>query len=459
MEITMKTKLLTTALTLSLAASAAVAEVPANQAARLGADLTPMGAEKAGSTSGVSSWSGRAINGSALLNGFDGGALPNPFASEKASYTITAGNAAQYDSQLTVGQKAMLATYPDSYRLNVYKSNRTCTYPDFVYKAAKRNAAVGQLIDGGNGISEAIMASPFPIPSSAAEVVWNHTLRYRGERVARDFNITAPTAGGDFTLTYTRDEIVFPYSNAQNARAEDLNNISIYFVAYTSAPARRAGNVVLVHETLNMAKEGRKAWTYSPGTRRVRRAPNIAYDNPVTNGDGMGTSDQYDGYNGAPDRYTWTVSGVEEKLSQQNNYNAVLTDYDTLLQAGHANPDVMRYEMRRQWVIEGNLKGDARHIYAKRVLRMDEDSKQMTAGEMYDGRGELWRVQEIGQAPDYRPDAQVCWTTGGEFIYDLLAGRYMGLAMKSGRPANVVTGLERLEPAYYAPANVRRLGR
>jgi hypothetical protein len=238
-----------------------------------------------------------------------------------------------------------------------------------------------------------------------------------------------------------------------------LNNISIYFVAYTSAPARRAGNVVLVHETLNMAQEGRKAWTYSPGTRRVRRAPNIAYDNPMTNGDGMGTSDQYDGYNGAPDRYTWTVSGVEEKLSQQNNFDAVLSDYDSLLKAGHVNQDLQRYELRRQWVIEGNLKGDARHIYAKRVLRMDEDSKQMTAGEMYDGRGELWRVQEIGQAPDYRPDAQVCWTTGGEFIYDLLAGRYMGLAMKSGRPANVVTGLERLEPAYYAPANVRRLGR
>ena len=30
---------------------------------------------------------------------------------------------------------------------------------------------------------------------------------------------------------------------------------------------------------------------------------------------------------------------------------------------------------------------------------MDEDSGQMTAGEMYDGRGELWRVQEVGQAP------------------------------------------------------------
>lgn len=455
----MKTQLLTTALTLSLVASAAMADVPANVANRLGQDLTPMGAEKAGSSAGVGSWSGQRIDGSALLQGYDGGALPNPYASDKPLYTITAANAGDYDAQLTTGQKAMLATYPDTYKLNVYESRRSCTYPDFVYKAAKRNAEVGKVVDGGNGISESIMASPFPIPSSALEIVWNHTLRYRGERVARDFNYAAPTASGEYTLTYTRDEIVFSYSDAQNSRAEDLDNISIWFVAYTSAPARRAGNVVLVHETLNMAKEGRKAWTYSPGTRRVRRAPNIAYDNPVTNGDGLGTSDQYDGYNGAPDRYDWTVAEKAEKLSQQNNYQAVLTPYEELLQAGHANQDVMRYELRRQWVVEGNLKGNARHIYAKRVLRMDEDSSQMSAGEMYDGRGELWRIQEIGQAPDFRPEAQVCWTTGGEFNYDLLAGRYLGLAMKSGRPANFVTGLERLTKDYYTPANVRRLGR
>ena len=455
----MKTQLLTTALTLSLVASAAMADVPANVANRLGQDLTPMGAEKAGTESGVAAWSGQSIDGSALLQGYDGGALPNPYTSDKVLYTITASNAGEYDSVLSVGQKALLATYPDSYKLNVYQSRRSCTYPDFVYKAAKRNAQVGKVVDDGNGISESIMAAPFPIPSSAVEIVWNHTLRYRGERVARDFNFAAPTASGDFTLTDTRDEIIFAYSDAQNARAEDLDNISIWFVAYTSAPARRAGNVVLVHETLNMAKEGRKAWTYSPGTRRVRRAPNIAYDNPVTNGDGLATSDQYDGYNGAPDRYDWTVSGKMTQLSQQNNYNAVLTPYDQLLQAGHANADVMRYELRRQWVVEGNLKGNARHIYAKRVLRMDEDSNQMSAGEMYDGRGELWRIQEIGQAPDYRPEAHVCWTVGGEFTYDLLAGRYLGLGMKSGQPANVVTGLERLTKDYYTPANVRRLGR
>ena len=97
----MKTQILTTALTLSLAAGVAWAEVPQNVADRLGKDLTPMGAEKAGSKSGVSAWTGKPIDGSSLLTGYDGGSLPNPFASDKPSYTITASNAGEYDAILT----------------------------------------------------------------------------------------------------------------------------------------------------------------------------------------------------------------------------------------------------------------------------------------------------------------------------------------------------------------------
>ena len=457
----MNTKLILPALVLSLMAGTAFGKVPERVANRLGGDLTPAGAEKAGSSSGVSAWSqSNKIDGSKYLSGWDGNGLPDPFASDPIKYTITAANASQYASQLTEGQQAMLKTYPDSFKLNVYESRRTCVPKDFLAAAYKRNAEVGMLVDGGNGISEAIMASPFPIPNSGLEIVWNHTLRYRGARLAREFNMTSPTAGGDFVLTFTKDEITFPYSFPENQRAEDLNNISIYFVAHTEAPARFAGNVVLVHETLNMALEGRKAWTYSPGTRRVRRAPNIAYDNPMTNGDGMGTSDQYDGYNGAPDRYDWTVQGKVEKLSPQNNYRGNLTSYNDLLMPGHANPDAMRYELRRQWVVEGNLKSSARHIYAKRTLRLDEDSWQVTGGEMYDARGELWRVQEAGQGVDYRPNAGQCFTMGGEFIYDTLAGRYLGLAMKAERPINQVDeGLDYLTEDYFTPANVRRLGR
>lgn len=220
--------------------------------------MAPVGAEKAGSNSGVSAWSGRKMNAAPLPGSYQGDALPDPYAGDRALYTVTAENAARYERRLTTVQKAMLATYPDTDKMNVYPSRRNCTYPDFVYKAAKRNAMVGKPVDGGNGITEAIMASPFPIPSSGIEIVWNHTLRYRGERIARDFNYAVPTVQGDYVPTFTRDEVVFPYSNAQNQRAEDLDNISIYFVAYTSAPARRAGNVVLVHETLNMSKKAAK---------------------------------------------------------------------------------------------------------------------------------------------------------------------------------------------------------
>ena len=456
----MKTKILLPALALSLMTGTAFGKVPEQVANRLGVDLTTAGAEKAGSGE-VPAWStSNKIDGAKYLANYDGNALPDPFASDPIKYTIDSSNAAKYDAVLTEGQKQMLKTYPSTYKINVYEGRRTCVVKDAIADAFKRNALVGELVDGGNGISEAIMASPFPIPNSGLEIIWNHTLRYRGARLAREFNQTTLTADGDFTLTFTKDEITFPYSFSENKRAEDLNNISIYFVAHTDAPARFAGNVVLVHETLNMALEGRKAWTYSPGTRRVRRAPNIAYDNPLTNGDGMGTSDQYDGYNGAPDRYDWMVVGKQAKLSQQNNYKAVLTPYEELLTAGHSNPDAHRYEVRRQWVVEGNLKSTARHIYAKRVMRLDEDSWQLTAAEMYDGRGELWRVQEIGQGVDYRPNAGQCFTMGGEFIYDTLAGRYIGVAMKSGRPANQVDeNLEYLTEDYFTPANVRRLGR
>ena len=435
----------------ALFATFASPAVPEKVAKRLGEDLTPMGSEKAANSDGsIPEWDGSGVaNGTDLLKGWDDSkVLPDPYTDDKPVATVTKATMGQHTDFLSEGHKALLDTYP-SYKMNIYQTRRNCKFHDFVEQGFARNARVGKLVDGGNGISEAIMSSPFPIPNSGLEIVWNHTLRYRGHKIQRQFNYAVPTTGGAYTLVYTTDEVVFPYSSPDSKRAEDLNNISIYFVAHTSAPARSAGNVVLVHETLNMAREGRKAWTYSPGTRRVRRAPNIAYDNPVTNGDGMGTSDQYDAYNGAPDRYDWTVLGKNERYIMANTYNMALTPYKELITPYHANPDAVRYEKRRVWTVEGNLKPSARHIYAKRRLHYDEDSWQVAGGELYDGRGELWRVQEITLIADYRPETHTCWTQGGEFSYDLISGRYLALALKSQRPTTRVLGLDHLNESYF----------
>ncbi len=51
-----------------------------------------------------------------------------------------------------------------------------------------------------------------------------------------------------------------------------------YFKQQVTEPSRLAGNVLLVHETLDQVKEPRMAWIYNAGQRRVRRAPQVAYD-------------------------------------------------------------------------------------------------------------------------------------------------------------------------------------
>ena len=55
----------------------------------------------------------------------------------------------------------------------------------------------------------------------------------------------------------------------------------------------------LVQEPLDQVKQTRAAWIYNAGQRRVRRAPDLAYDNFTDGTEGMRTSDQFDAWNGA----------------------------------------------------------------------------------------------------------------------------------------------------------------
>ena len=225
-----------------------------------------------------------------------------------------------------VAKKPLLERH-DSYFLDVYPTRRSCAHPEYVYKAARNNALVGELVSDGNGVAKAIMASPFPIPNNGLEIVWNHTLRYRGYKLQRQFTAIPVNQSGDFYQITVHDDAILRWSDPQKRNAEELDNISIYYLLQTKAPARMAGYVVLVQESLNMSVEARRAWTYSPGTRRVRRAPTIAYDNPGTNSDGITTSDSFGGFNGAPDRFDWTMRGRSEKFIAYNNFRRVLVPY------------------------------------------------------------------------------------------------------------------------------------
>ncbi|MBF6041287.1 MULTISPECIES: DUF1329 domain-containing protein [Pseudomonas] len=412
---------------LSLLASSVMAAVPAAEADKLGKSLTPMGAEMAGNADGsIPAWKPMPKNaGTVDSKGF----LSDPFASEKPLFTITAQNVDQYKEKLAPGQYAMFKRYPETYKMPVYPSHRGSTVPDDVFAAIKKNATATTLVSGGNGLENFETAVPFPIPKSGVEVIWNHITRYRGGSVTRLVTQATPQPNGSFSLVYFEDQFVFR-DKMKDYDPKNPGNILFYFKQKVTAPARLAGGVLLVHETLDQVKEPRSAWVYNAGQRRVRRAPQVSYDGPGTAADGLRTSDNLDMFNGAPDRYDWKLEGKKEMYIASDSYkiDSPNLKYTDIIKAGHINQDLTRYELRRVWHVVATLKEGQRHIYAKRDFYIDEDTWQAAVIDHYDGRGQLWRVAEA-HAEDYY-DKQVPWYAL-EVLYDLQSGRYLALGMKN----------------------------
>src|SRR5690606_4613234 len=92
----MKTATRFTALVvLALTSGSALAAMTAEEAARLGAELTPMGAEKAGNADGtIPAWAGGIRNAAeaGFPNYKTGDHHPDPYANDKPLFTITADN-------------------------------------------------------------------------------------------------------------------------------------------------------------------------------------------------------------------------------------------------------------------------------------------------------------------------------------------------------------------------------
>jgi hypothetical protein len=222
------------------------------------------------------------------------------------------------------------------------------------------------------------------------------------------------------------------------------------------SPPRLAGSILLVRETMDQLKEPRNAWVYNPGQRRVRRAPNIAYDYPGTAADGMRTSDQLDMFNGALDRYTWELVGKREMIVPYNSYrlHSDKVKYADILKPLHINQDLTRYELHRVWVVEAKLKPGTRHIYSRRTFYIDEDSWQALAVDQYDSRGQLWRVSEAHCINYY--EGPTFWSTL-EVHTDLLAGRYLAFGLTNEGPMYDFT-IKRTIADYNNPENLRREG-
>jgi len=284
------------ALALLTATEATLAGAQPDQVHRLGEDLTPLGAVRAGNADGsIPAWTGGL---SEPPPGYQPGDYhPDPFAGEPPLLRIDRSNVEQHQALLGVGQAAMIARYPDWF-IEVYPSHRTAAYPARIYEMTAQNAVSGALAEGGNGVTRVAEGIPFPFPASAEELMWNHRLRYKGSGSERSISLVAPTAKGDFTEVRMTVKTLNPYYRP-GATLESIDNRLLLYLQETLQPARLAGSVLLIHETLNQALQPRDAWVYNPGQRRVIRAPNVAYDSPSAATDGLHVSDMVDMFNGS----------------------------------------------------------------------------------------------------------------------------------------------------------------
>jgi hypothetical protein len=439
----------------------AQAKVPAEKAAELdGPVLTCMGAEKAGSASGIPEYTGKFVGEWPGMKTGKGkhGYEPGPYADESPLFTITAQNVAKYADKLTDGQKGLLKAYPDNYKINVYPSHRDFGYQPWVCETVKKNATTAEVIHDGKGLKGTSGAHPFPFPQSGLEAIWNAINPHRAWTEKAVCDIADVYANGSIAWGRNKFMTMNPGNHPKERGSfQNPKNINAYFYTSYLLPERDKGFTAVGFQPNDFTNAGTMSWQYLPGLRRVRQAPEVGFDYPVPPG-GLRTVDDDYVFNGSPERYTWKLVGKKEfYLPYHNNrMNDPEVPYSTLIKTGGTvNPDYVRYELHRFWVIEGTLKPGMRHIYGKRIIYADEDTWLATWADNFDARGQLWRTAFV--AYFYSQESQT-FHRGASIYHDLTSKAYEAGYLTNQAGSNWWRLNTPMTPAQFSPEAAARGG-
>ncbi len=437
---------------------AAMAALSADEVAQLGNELTIWGAIQAGNEAGtIPSYTGP-IQPPSNYDPSRPGKRPDPFVDEKPLFSITAENMAQYADQLSAGTQQMLRQYA-TFRVDVYPTHRTAHYPQYVLDNTLKNARTCELAENRLQFAgECYGGVPFPIPKNGSEVMWNRTLKY--DQYA--YESPAQTS----TMVDSRGRVIetgafeywqtFPHYKPGRTSPISREEMLEYGRIDWTGPARKAGEKLVIHDNVDMLNVGRRAWSYLPGQRRVKLSPDVAYDTPSPAGGGIGTTDDTQVFYGSQDRYNFELVGRKEMFIPYNTFklhdntqcsaNQVFTPH-------HMNPDCVRWELHRVWVVEATLKDGMRHVYPRRTFHWNEDIYAVGMADNYDDAGKIYRVTRTHYYPFYETHGH---NTHEFVVHDLASGGYVRQAYT---PASgnmmVVTPPEKAHSArFYQPSSL-----
>lgn len=414
---------------------------------RLGEELTPFGAVRAGNrTRAIPPWAGGLTT--APRGYVPDRPSPDPYVEDVRWFTVGAADVERYKVRLTAGQQALLAKFPESFELALFYTRRSAAAPQGIYDASLANAGRAALGENGLALRDATVGVPFPIPANGVQAMWNHKLRWRGTSLSRTSVTMVQSADGSRSATKLREDFASPYA------AGDAASPPLLYRRTVLEPREQAGSSLVIQSTLDPVASRTRAWAREGERGRVVPAPDFAYDTPDPATGGVCTADMLDMFSGALDRFDFTLVTRREMYMPYNANrltNPSLTARD-ILWPGHPNPQFLRYELHRVWVVDARLKPNFQHALPDRTYYLDEDSWQILASEHYDGKGALLRYAEAHPVAHWQVPVLF---PAIEFAFDLTADRYAARGLEYGLPPPVFDAPARPED-FTAEALVRR---
>ena len=313
---------------------------------------------------------------------------------ESPKYTVDSSNYMQHADKLTEGQIKTFESYPE-YRIDVYESSAECKIPDAVRAVSQSNS---RMVNGNEGIEWTTLgAKPFPNPTHAQHYIWNHrSAPHYNASIHRTLTAYIVKSDGTATVGQGDNYIEFPGALTSPLRGQVDPNIYALYMVKNMSPARIAGTLTMLHDMYDSAIQARKAWQYSPATRRVRRAPDVNYDSFVDQTGGLATIDSYNMFTGAQDRFDWTLEGQKTMLVPHANHALSKTGAkDKILNSRYfVDPSLFRYEERNVAIVKASLKEGSRHIFPKQMMYVSTDEHNgIMIRDHYDGQGNLAKHQ------------------------------------------------------------------
>ena len=351
---------------------------------------------------------------------------------------ITPDNAAKVADLVSPGVYYMVQ---HGMRMNVVPTERIDWPPPYKDATEKYSSQV-RLSDDHRSVVGYVAGQPFPLidsndPYVATKVMWNNVFR--------------PIASDDYDLRFYDCQVEYVNPGQSQRVINDIqvghyagydligrteveptpidpdfqktNRLWLFGLYPVLAPQEARGQGIIRYRYAD-ATRGDDSWSWTPGTRRVRRL-NEALNSSATGAQSF-DPDHYSGFNPKTQEYNYKFLAEKEMLAVAHAKNSpeVTCPYD-----GGATACPENWEMRHVYVIEAT---PVRHASAannvldsKTVVYLDSEMWFEPYVDGYDQKGALWRTNVFWATYRDRPvpDAKVAiYPFKREFIVG--SGRY-----------------------------------